>query len=126
MTSEIQKDKYVPCSKCGASNSVGTYECINCREVLSYDEREEPETEREIDSSEDDALKRSIFIRKCLLNIPPFIILLFLLTLYLHYESTILLLGTIIIFMPWCTFCAIDIYNYKDWHESKKDEESKK
>ncbi len=123
MISEIQNDKHVLCSRCGEKNSFGTYECINCREVLSYEETEEPETGGKIDPADDDALKRSIFIRKCLLNIPPFIILLFLLTLYLHYESTLLLLATIIIFMPWCTFCAIDIYNYRDWHESKKDEE---
>jgi hypothetical protein len=124
MPLEIQKDKYVVCSKCGTENSFGNYECINCREVLSYDETEEPETGQGSISEEDDAFKkRSMLIRKCLLNIPPFIILLILLSLYLHYENTILLLVIVVIFMPWCIFCAIDIYNYKDWHEQKKDEE---
>ena len=124
MNAEIQNDKYVLCSKCGTENSFGNYECVSCREVLSYDETEEPEISSDNASGEDDALRRrNTLIRKCLLNIPPFIILLFMLSLYLHYENNILLLVTIIIFMPWCTFCASDIYNYKDWHESKKDEE---
>ena len=126
MNSETQNDKYVVCVSCGTKNSFGNYECINCREVLSYDDTEEPVTSCDNASGEDEAFKkRNMLIRKCLLNIPPFIILLFLLTLYLHYQNTILLLVTIIIFMPWCAFCGIDIYNYKDWHESKKDEEDK-
>lgn len=116
--------KHIICSECGAENSFGTYECINCREVLSYDGEEEAEINCDNASGEDDAFKkRSRFIRRCLLNIPPFIILLFLLTLYLHYENTTLLLVTVIIFLPWCIFCGIDIYNYKDWHEYKRDEE---
>jgi len=124
MSPETQNEKHIVCSKCGTENSFGTYECINCREVLSYDETEESETGADNACPEEDAfMKRGRFIRKCLLNIPPFIILLFLLTFYLHYEDTILLLVIIIIFMPWCFFCAVDIYNYKDWHESKKDEE---
>ncbi|MCX6985273.1 MAG: hypothetical protein NT118_11065 [Lentisphaerae bacterium] len=126
MSSEIQNGKNVACSKCGTENSFGNYECINCREVLSYGEAEEPEPGCNNTSGEDDTFKkRSKFIRRWLLNIPPFIILLFLLTLYLRYEDTILLLVTIVIFMPWCIFCGIDIYNYKDWHESKKDEEKR-
>ena len=124
MTSEIHNDKYVLCSKCGTRNSFGSYECIDCREVLSYDETEEPDVRGNGVSEEEDNLKRrSKIIRKCLLNIPPFIILLILLSLYLHYENTILLLVTVIVFMPWCLFCGVDIYNYKDWHESKKDDE---
>ncbi len=124
MTLEIQEDKYIACSECGTKNSFGTYECINCREVLSYDEPAAPEIICNNASGEDDTFKkRSRFIRKCLLNIPPFIILLFLLMLYLRYENKTLLLVTIIIFLPWCVFCGVDIYNYKDWHESRKDEE---
>lgn len=123
MTLETQNDKYALCTKCGTKNSFGNYECINCREVLSYDEAEEPENKDDSESEENKTLKRrNRLIRKCLLNIPPFIILLFLLSLYLHYENTTLLLVTIIIFLPWCIFCGIDIYNYKDWHESRKDE----
>ena len=125
MTLVIQNDKYIICAKCGTENSFWNYECINCREILSYGDAEMPEISSDDASVEDDALKkRNRFIRKCLLNIPPFIILLVLLTLYLHYENTILLLATIIVFMPWCCFCAVDIYNYKDWHEAGKDEES--
>ncbi|MFA6291810.1 MAG: hypothetical protein WC637_08520 [Victivallales bacterium] len=126
MTSEIQNDKDVLCSKCGEKNSFGTYECINCGEVLSYDETDEPGSGNDNDAEENNAFrKRSRIIRKCLLNIPPFIILLILLSLYLHYENRTLLLVTVIIFLPWCIFCGIDIYNYKDWHESRKDEEDK-
>jgi hypothetical protein len=116
--------KHVICSKCREENSFGTYECVNCGEVLSYDETDDGEINCDNPSGKDDDLrKRSRFIRKCLLNIPPFIILLLLLTLYLHYENTILLLVTVVIFLPWCIFCGIDIYNYKDWHEYKKDGE---
>jgi hypothetical protein len=126
MTSEIHDDKYVLCSKCGTRNSFGNYECIECKEVLSYEETEGPDTSGDGVSEKEDILKRrSRIIRKCLLNIPPFIILLILLSLYLHYGNSTLLLVTIIIFMPWCIFCGIDIYNYKDWHEARKDEESK-
>ncbi|MFA6568644.1 MAG: hypothetical protein WCS96_10560 [Victivallales bacterium] len=125
MPLEIQNDKYIVCSKCGTENSFGNYECTNCREVLSYGETDDSEISCDNAPGEDDTFKkRSKFIRKCLLNIPPFIILLFLLTLYLHYGNSTLLLVTIIIFLPWCIFCGIDIYNYKDWHESKKDDES--
>jgi hypothetical protein len=124
MTSELQDKKHVLCPKCGTENSFGNYECINCREVLSYGGTADTESEQDSASEEKDVFnKRSRIIRKCLLNIPPFIILLFLLTLYLHSGNSTLLLVTAIIFLPWCVFCGIDIYNYKDWHESRKDDE---
>ncbi len=126
MSFGIQNEKNVACSKCGTENNFGNYECISCREVLSYDEAEDTETGcNNIPDENDTFKKRSKVIRRWLFNIPPFIILLFLLTLYLRYENTILLLVTIVIFLPWCIFCGIDIYNYKDWHESKKDEEER-
>ncbi|GEM_PF-3483940 len=110
----------VICSKCGARNSFGSYECIICREVLEYGETDEPYTDAHDEKKIEPVLKINWY-RKSLFYIPPFILLLFMLTTYLYYKDDLLLILTVIVFFPWAAFCTVDIYN-----ESKRIDERRK
>ena len=120
MDQDLDSDKFVICQNCNAKNSFGSYECINCREILEYGDTDEPYID--IDKvPEKKELYRTSWFRRSLFYIPPFIILLFMLTYYLYCDEPYLLLLIIIIFMPWSAFCTVEIYN-----ESKRREETKK
>ncbi|HCE43877.1 MAG TPA: hypothetical protein DET40_10045 [Lentisphaeria bacterium] len=120
MDQDSDSDKSVICQNCSTKNSFGSYECINCREVLEYGDTDEPYIDVDKVPEKKEPYRTNWF-RRSLFYIPPFIILLFMLTYYLYCQEPYLLLLIIIIFMPWASFCTIDIYN-----ESKRREETRK
>jgi len=110
MDQNSENNDFVLCEKCGTRNSFGSYECMNCREILNYGNTDEPY----IDAAETPGKKppyRTNWYRKSLFYIPPFILLLFLLTAYLYYGNDILLVTTIVIFLPWASLCAVEIHD---------------
>jgi hypothetical protein len=113
------EENFVICGKCGTRNSFGNYECISCREVLEYGDTDEPYTDVGCEQDKKTVLKINWY-RKSLFYIPPFILLLLMLTAFLYYDKDLLLIITLILFFPWLTFCTVDIYNESKRIESNK------